>query len=206
VKGIQSDETLSKIEAGTFKTIPGEGKESAHASCFKCHWEKSKPFKDDCSGCHLSSLDYKTGKNPVTGKELVINEPPPFSPNAEKWFKDWPVDVPKRFTLKFRHQGAGHVSEGCNTCHVNIARMTTLYIPKADVQVGSCAECHSKEPIPVMLGESVTLCDELKLKEDPGKAYICVACHAASIGREQPPDSHYFREELCADSGQPGKE
>ncbi|MBA2733233.1 MAG: hypothetical protein H0U54_10130 [Acidobacteria bacterium] len=200
LKDIQSEETFRTIDAGTFKTTPGERGTSAHTSCFKCHWQESKPTKDDCNGCHLSPLDYKAGKNPVTGKTLEIIPPRDLTSNAETWFKNWPADLPKRFSLKFRHDGAGHAGEKCTVCHTNVAQMTTLYIPKADVPINTCAECHSKEPIPIAGGRSVTICSELKLKEEPGKNYVCVACHTTQVGREQAPDSHYAREELCADS------
>jgi hypothetical protein len=206
LKEIQSEATFQKIEAGTFKTVPGERGVSAHLSCFQCHWQETKPTKDDCNGCHLAAADYRAGKNPITGKALEVTPPRPFSSNAEKWFKTWPTDLPKRFSLKFRHEGAGHKDEKCATCHTNVALMTTLYIPKADVSITSCADCHSKEPIPVAGVGSATICSELKLKEEPGKNYICIACHTTPIGREQPPDSHYAKESLCADSGHKGKE
>lgn len=203
---IRNEATFQKIEAGTFKIVPGERGASAHSTCFKCHWQESKPTKDDCNGCHLAESDYKAGKNPVTGKPLEIIPPRPFTSNAEKWFKNWPRDLPRRFALKFRHVGAGHVGEKCVTCHTNVAQMTTLNIPKADVSITSCAECHSKEPVPVAGGESVTICRELKLKEEPGKNYVCVACHTTPVGREQAPDSHYSKEELCVDSGPKSRE
>jgi hypothetical protein len=151
--------------------------------------------------------DYKAGKNPVTGKTLEITPPRTFTPSAEKWFKAWPTDLPKRFSLKFRHQGDGHSGEKCITCHVNVAQMTTLNIPKADVPITSCAQCHGKdEPVPVSQGTSVTILDEMTLKVDTAKNYTCVACHTSLIGRERPPCSHYSAiNQPCPTAGQPAK-
>jgi hypothetical protein len=197
LKGIQSEETFKRIEADTFKTIPGESGTSAHASCFSCHWQAQKPTKDDCNGCHLSQSDYKARK-------LEITQPPAFSPSATRWFKDWPVALPKRFSLKFRHNThtlsfndnteTNHHDVGCATCHINITQMTTLNIVKADVPIMSCVPCHATDrggAIPVGKDVRVTIYDEMRLKEEPGKNYTCVACHISPIGREQPPCSHY---------------
>lgn len=207
LKGIHSEESFQEIKDETFKTIPGEGESSAHKICFKCHWEKDKPYKDDCNGCHLTASDYKTGKNPVTGRTLKKIVPPrPFTANAETWFKNWPTNLPKRFSLKFQHKGGGgeHESKDCIECHTNVAQMTTLNIPKADVSIESCAGCHSeKYAIPVAGGEPATICSELKLKEKSGEK--CVACHTTPIGREQPPDSH-SQKKLCGEPSPTGRE
>lgn len=197
LKGIPSDETFKRIEPDTFKTIPGEGRADAHASCFSCHWQAQKPTKDDCNGCHLSQSDYKARK-------LEITQPPAFSINAARWFKDWPNGVPKRFSLKFRHDThtlsfdgkteTNNHDVGCATCHINITQMTTLNIPKADVQIISCAPCHATDragAITVGPNVKVTIYDEMTLKGDASKNYTCVACHTSIIGREQPPCSHY---------------
>jgi hypothetical protein len=203
LKAIQSEETFKIIEKGTFKTVPGERGMGAHASCFECHWQENKPTKDDCNGCHLSPSDYKAGKNPITGSTLQIVHPRPLSPNAVKWFSTWPADLPKRFSLKFQHESGGHVSEACAKCHVNISQMTTLNIPKADVEISSCAKCHlSDNPIPVGTGDAVTLSDEMMKKAAPGQSYVCVACHTTPIGREPPPPSHYTA--IKPPSPQPG--
>ncbi len=193
--GIQSEETFKKIEADTFKTIPGYREANAHASCFNCHWEAQKPTRDDCNGCHLARSDY-------TARALHIIQQPALSSNAMTWFKDWPIGLPKRFSLKFRHNthtlSADGKSEtnnhdvGCTTCHINIAQMTTLNIPKADVQIISCAPCHTAtSAIPVSQGVRVTIFDEMALKGDTSKNYTCVACHTSVVGRQQPPCTHY---------------
>ena len=190
----QGDETLKQIAVDTFRTIPGFGSANAHTFCFDCHWKAQKPTKDECNGCHLATNDYQNSA-------LTIIQPPALSPNAVTWFKDWPSGLPKRFSLKFRHDTHSRSEDGkelnnhdlgCTTCHANIARMTTLNIPKADVQITSCGPCHSAtSAIPVAPGVRVTIFDEMTQKADPSKKYTCVACHVSVIGREQPPCSHY---------------
>ena len=193
--GLQSEDLFKKIEADTFRTIPGYRDANGHAMCFNCHWQAQRPTKDDCNGCHLSAADYKT-------RSLEIIQPPALSPSAVKWFKNWPTGLPKRFSLKFRHNthtptedGKSETNNhdlGCTACHINIAQMTTLNIPKADVQIISCAPCHSgTSAIPVATGVRVTIYDEMTQKQDASKKYTCVACHTTVIGREQPPCTHY---------------
>ena len=193
--GLQSEETFKKIEPDTFRTIPGYREPNGHATCFNCHWQSQKPTRNDCNGCHLAATDYQK-------KSLSIIQPPTLSANAVKWFRDWPTGLPKRFSLRFRHNthtrsedGKSEINNhelGCTTCHINIAQMTTLNIPKADVQIVSCAPCHAAtSAIPVTAGVRVTIFDEMTLKEDAAKNYVCVACHTSLIGREQPPCTHY---------------
>jgi hypothetical protein len=210
LRGLQSEETFKRIEPDTFKTIPGERGADAHAACFNCHWQAQKPTKDDCGGCHLSQSDY-------AARKLEIIRPPALSPNAVRWFKNWPAGLPKRISLKFRHDthtpsldGKSETNNhdvGCNTCHINVAQMTTLDIPKADVQIISCAPCHTKGfSIPVGRDVKVTIYDEMELKGDTAKNYTCVACHTSVIGREQPPCTHYsVIGQPCPESGQSAK-
>ena len=192
---LQAEDTFKQIAADTFRTIPGFREANGHAACFNCHWQAQKPTKDDCNGCHLTTSDYKA-------RAISIIQPPALSANAQKWFKDWPTGLPKRFSLKFRHNthtpSEDRKSEinnhdlGCTTCHINIAQMTTLNIPKADVQIISCGPCHSAtSAIPVAPGVRVTIFDEMTQKEDATKKYTCVACHTSVIGRDQPPCTHY---------------
>jgi len=194
LKGIQSEDAFKRIEADTFKTIPGYREANAHASCFNCHWQAQKPTKDECDGCHVSASDY-------TARKLAVTQPPALSANAVKWFENWPNDLPKRFSLKFRHNThtlspdgkteSDNHDLGCTTCHINIARMTTLNIPKADVQIISCAPCHATTAA-IPTGQArVTIYDEMQLKGDASKSYTCAACHTSVVGREQPPCSHY---------------
>lgn len=193
--GLTSEETFKQIEADTFRTIPGFHEPNGHAVCFNCHWRAQKPTKDDCNGCHLATTDYQR-------RATTIIQPPALFPTAVKWFANWPTGVPKRFSLRFRHNthttsedGKSEINNhdlGCTTCHINIAQMTTLNIPKADVLIVSCAPCHSAtSAIPVSAGVRVTIYDEMTQKEDASKKYVCVACHTSLIGREQPPCTHY---------------
>ena len=195
IGGIRPESTFEKIAGDTFKTIPGYSAANAHASCFNCHWQAQKPTKDDCNGCHVARSDY-------TARGLQTIQPPALSANAAAWFKDWPIGLPKRFSLKFRHNthtpSADGKSEtnghdvGCTACHINVAQMTTLNIPKADVQIVSCGPCHvATTAIPVSQTVRVTIFDEMTSKTDVTKNYVCVACHVSVIGSEQPPCSHY---------------
>ena len=195
LSGLKSEETFKQIEADTFRTIPGFHDANGHAACFACHWQSQKPTKDECNGCHLAATDYQQ-------RAVSVIQPPALSGNAVRWFADWPAGLPKRFSLKFRHNTHSRAEDGksetnnhdlgCTTCHINIAQMTILNIPKADVQIVSCAPCHAAtSAIPVKAGMRVTIFDEMTLKEDSTKKYTCVACHTSAIGREQPPCTHY---------------
>ena len=210
LKGIQSEDTFKRIEADTFKTIPGSREANAHSSCFTCHWLAQKPTKDDCDGCHVSASDYAT-------RRLAVTQPPALSVNAVKWFENWPTDLPKRFSLKFRHNThtlspdgkteSNNHDLGCTTCHINIAQMTTLNIRKADVQIISCAPCHATTAAIPSGQARVTIFDEMQLRADASKNYTCVACHTSVVGREQPPCSHYsVKGEPCPRRPQTGEE
>ena len=191
---MQADETFKQIAVDTFRTIPGFATANAHTFCFSCHWKAQSPTKDECNGCHLAANDYQK-------RALTVIQPPALSANAVRWFKDWPTGLPKRFSLKFRHDTHSRSEDGkelnnhdlgCTTCHANIAQMTTLNIPKADVQIASCGPCHSAtSAIPVAAGVRSTIFDEMTQKQDQSKKYTCLACHVSVIGREQPPCSHY---------------
>ena len=194
LKGIQTEDTFKRIEADTFKTIPGYREPNAHSSCFNCHWSAQQPTKDECDGCHVSSSDY-------AARKLAVTQPPALSVNAVKWFENWPNDLPKRFALKFRHDThtispdgkteSNNHDLGCTTCHINIAQMTTLNIRKADVQIISCAPCHATTAAIPTGRDRVTIFDEMQLKADASKNYTCVACHTSPVGREPPPCTHY---------------
>jgi hypothetical protein len=191
---VPPDATFKQIEGDTFRTIPGFRQENGHATCFNCHWQAQKPTSKDCNGCHLAATDYKT-------RALTIIQPPALSTNAINWFRGWPKDVPKRFSLKFRHNthtrspdGAevNNHDLGCTTCHINIAQMTTLNIPKADVPIAACGPCHSSlKSISTGASTSETIYSEITNKQDAARKYTCVACHTSIIGREQPPCTHY---------------
>jgi hypothetical protein len=181
-------EATFKPEAkGTFKTVP-----AGHASCFNCHWQAQKPLKDDCAGCHLSQGEY-TKKKRAASIETPL--PGVLSPKAVEWFKSWPVNWPKRLSIKFRHETPNH-DIGCTTCHINITQMETLNIPKADVPIATCAPCHVTNKSPVLRKGSETLLfytEMEKEKEDKdNKTNTCIGCHTTLIGREKPPCSHYL--------------
>jgi len=206
----QKDDTFKRIEADTFKTVPGYRDAEGHGYCFTCHWEAQRPNKDDCDGCHLSRSDY-------AARKVVIIEPPALSAKALTWFENWPSELPKRFSLKFRHNThtlspdgkteSNNHDFGCTTCHLNIASMTTLSIPKADVRIVACGPCHgTTSAIPVGAGIRVTLSDEMRLRTDISKNYTCVACHTSVIGREQAPCTHYsVIGQPCPKLGSPGE-
>jgi len=137
----------------------------------------------------------------VRAYALTIIQPPALSTNAINWFRGWPKDVPKRFSLKFRHNTHTRSPDGsevnnhdlgCTTCHINIAQMTTLNIPKADVPIAACGPCHSSlKSISTGPSTSETIYSEITNKQDATRKYTCVACHTPVIGREQPPCTHY---------------
>jgi hypothetical protein len=129
-----------------------------HASCFNCHWGHQEPTKDNCKGCHV--------------------------PAATPYL---PLTSPKRFSLKFQHDGGGtgaskaHPAE-CTTCHINITKAATLEGLKADVPIyPSCAQasCH---------GKGKALEDEM-VKFSKGN-FKCTKCHASDVGGKKPPVSH----------------
>ena len=179
-------EETFKPEAGTFKTVP-----SGHASCFNCHWQSQKPTHDDCAGCHLSQSEFVKKKR---ARHLEAPLPGLLSANAAQWFKTWPREWPKRISIKFRHQTENH-DIGCTSCHINIALMQTLNIPKADVPIATCAPCHiSASPVLRKDGVTRTLFSEMsdEEKDKDNKSNNCIGCHASVIGRERPPCSHYL--------------
>jgi hypothetical protein len=179
-------EATFKPEAkGTFKTVP-----TGHASCFNCHWQSQKPLKDDCAGCHLPQSEYVSKKRAAS---TAVPLPGVLSPNAVEWFKAWPTGWPKRLSIKFRHETPNH-DIGCTTCHINLTRMETLNIPKADVPIATCAPCHISAS-PVLRregGGNLTIFSEMSEEEKDKKKNTCIGCHTSAIGRERPPCSHYL--------------
>ena len=125
-----------------------------HASCFNCHWSGQEPTKSNCAGCH------KTATTPYA-----------------------PLLNPKRFSMKFRHDGGGdkknHPAE-CTTCHINITKSATLTGLMPDVPIfPSCAasSCHGKD-----LGNEME-------KYSKGN-FKCSKCHTSDVGGKKPPNSH----------------
>jgi hypothetical protein len=125
-----------------------------HAMCFNCHWSGQEPTKNNCAGCH------KTATTPYI-----------------------PLASPKRFSMKFQHDGGGekknHPAE-CTTCHINITRSATLKGLMPDVPIfPSCAQssCHG----PQLVGEMT--------KYSKGN-FKCSKCHTSDVGGRKPPNSH----------------
>lgn len=171
---------------GMFKTVP-----DGHASCFNCHWQSQKPTREDCAGCHLSQGEFAKKKRAASIDAAL---PGVLSPMAAQWFKTWPRDWPKRLSIKFSHETPTDHDVGCTTCHINITRMETLNIPKADVPIGTCARCHvDANSVGPKGGEKITIRSEMtkEAEDKENKTNTCSGCHTSQIGRERPPCSHY---------------
>jgi len=128
---------------------------TSHAACFNCHWKSQQPTNENCAGCHKL---------------------------ADKPF--WPIDAPKRFSLKFRHAREQHVAE-CTTCHINITKSATLRGLQPDVPITACSECHNKD------GLRLDVSNELEAI-DKNRDFVCSYCHTSDVGRRDPPSSHYL--------------
>jgi hypothetical protein len=126
-----------------------------HAACFNCHWTSQQPVNNNCGGCHKP---------------------------AEKAVM--PDDVPKRISLKFRHDREQHVAE-CTTCHINITRAATLRGLKADVPITACTECHNKDGLRQDVNRELEALDK-------NRDFSCVYCHTSNVGRLDPPAGHYL--------------
>lgn len=128
----------------------------SHASCFNCHWKSEQPVSDSCAGCHK------------------LPSPPTVVPSR---------DVPKRFSMKFRHGREQHIAE-CTTCHINITKAATVRGLKPDVPITSCTQCHNKEGLRLDLSKELAAIDK-------NRDFVCVYCHTSDVGRRDPPASHY---------------
>jgi hypothetical protein len=126
-----------------------------HAFCFNCHWKAQPPLNTNCEGCHKL---------------------------AEKPFV--PDDVPKRISIKFRHDREQHVAE-CTVCHINITKAASLRGLKPDVPITSCTECHNKDGLRQDVSKELEALDK-------NKNFVCVYCHASTVGRMDAPPSHYL--------------
>lgn len=173
---------------GTFKTLP-----TGHASCFEnCHWDKAKPTKDDCAGCHMT-------RDAFAGKKRIL-----LPPSIVESLKDWPREWPKRLSLKFNHESANHRKEEnpelvCSSCHVSIWQSETLDVP--DVPIATCAKssCHggtaSRTSIRKELNEEDKV-DTAEGRNDETSSRAgqntCRGCHTDVIGSAPPPCNHYL--------------
>jgi len=93
-------------------------------------------------------------------------------------------DVPKRFSMRFRHGRTEHIAE-CTTCHINITKAATLRGLKPDVPITSCSVCHNKDGLRQDLNKEL---DAIDKKRD----FACAYCHTSDVGRRDPPASHYL--------------
>ena len=215
--GLRSEDSFTTIARNTFETIPGFDDAGAHRHCFNCHWEAGKPGNetdkpfqptgDNCVGCHISRSDYAARKIEILASSAL-------SPSSTKWFERWPIGLPKRLALKFRHNTHTLLADGkteenkheakCTDCHINITRMASAEPANADVQIVACAQCHgTTSVISIGGGDKVSIFDELTRKDDPSKNYRCIACHTVVIGSERPPCDHYWAAgQPCAQSSQ----
>jgi hypothetical protein len=128
---------------------------TTHAACFNCHWKSQGPTNEDCAGCHKL---------------------------ADKSF--FPVDTPKRLSMKFRHAREQHVQE-CTTCHINITKASTLRGLQPDVPITSCTECHNKDGLRLDVSRELEAIDK-------NRDFLCSYCHTSDVGRLDPPASHYL--------------
>jgi hypothetical protein len=97
------------------------------------------------------------------------------------------IDLPTRKSAMFSHEGGKgeHVME-CTSCHINITRASTLRGLTPDVPITICATCH-KDSKKTTYPKMTSIEDELAQFKKTGK---CVYCHAAEVGRKNPPPSH----------------
>jgi hypothetical protein len=140
-----------------FTPFPATFKSSPadHASCFNCHWKSQQPINNNCAGCHK-----------LAEKPAVV------------------LDLPKRISMKFRHDREQHIAE-CTTCHINITKAATLRGLKPDVPLTSCSECHNKEGLRTDVSKELEALDK-------NRDFVCVYCHTSNIGRMDPPPNHYL--------------
>jgi hypothetical protein len=126
-----------------------------HASCFNCHWKSQAPINTNCEGCHK-----------LAAQALPL------------------VDLPRRISMKFRHDREQHVAE-CTTCHINITKASSLRGLKPDVPITACSECHNREGLRTDVSKEL---EEL----DKNRDFVCVYCHTSNVGRMDPPGNHYL--------------
>ncbi len=158
------------IADGAFKASP-----SGHASCFECHWDKHKPMKDDCGGCHLAPDAFGQRTRIVLSTDVVL-----------AFFKD-----SNRLAIRFNHDSKYHrPAENpklvCTACHRNINQSEMLDIPNVKIQSCDGSECHFKNTGTSIISEMYA--EETEVAE--GTENICTGCHTKPIGRVAPPCSH----------------
>jgi Class III cytochrome C family len=170
--------------------------------------DKAKTY-NNCTICHLAST--KTPVAPAEGwPDKFVPSAATFksSPNSHAscfnchWKSQQPikdncagchqlaekgfvaVEAPNRISIKFRHDREQHIAE-CTACHINITKAASLRGLKPDVPITSCTECHNKD------GLRTDVNNELEAL-DKNRGFVCVYCHASSVGRKDAPASHYL--------------
>lgn len=163
--GLVAASHIEKITApdGYFKNVP-----SGHDSCFNCHYNRQRPTRGDCAGCHT----------------------PNTRPSAES-------SVIERFSLKFNHEqktesGTNPHDKECSSCHIRITQSADLRALDPDVPIFTCASkgngCHSDE----IKGEVDRRDEDLVKKQANTQHRIesCSYCHNSFVGSHQVPESH----------------
>ena len=148
-------------------------------NCTICHGQRTATFKsvptrhESCFNCHWKS------QQPVADKCDGCHKL--ATPYTAK-------EAPPRISAKFIHDGGGekkqHVAE-CTTCHINITKAASLRGLKPDVPITSCTECHNKDGLRQDLNKELVAIDK-------DRNFTCVYCHAANVGNQDPPASHYL--------------
>lgn len=149
-------------------------------NCAICHESRTATFKaspedhSSCFNCHWKSQEPVAAN--CNGCHKLATTPYVLA------------DSPVRISAKFIHEGGGernqHVAE-CTTCHINITKAASLRGLKPDVPITACTECHNKD------GLRQDLNSEL-ISLDKNRAFVCQYCHESSVGRLDPPASHYL--------------
>lgn len=159
----------------------------AHASpqaqnynnCTICHASQTTTFKaspadhSSCFNCH-----WKSQPPVATDCKGCHKLSAPYSAAA----------APVRISAKFLHDGGGekknHVLE-CTACHINITKSASLRGLKPDVPITACTECHNKDGLRQDVSKELSAIDK-------DRAFVCVYCHTADVGRRDAPASHYL--------------
>ena len=148
-------------------------------NCTICHASKTTTFKaspadhSSCFNCHWKS------QQPIATdcKGCHKLTTPYTAPTA-----------PVRISAKFMHDGGGekknHVLE-CTACHINITKAASLRGLKPDVPITACTECHNKDGLRQDVSKELAAIDK-------DRAFTCVYCHTADVGRRDAPASHYL--------------
>jgi hypothetical protein len=147
-------------------------------NCTICHASRTAMFKavpaghESCFNCHWKS------QQPVADNCNGCHKL--AAPYTAK-------EAPERISAKFIHDGGGekkqHVAE-CTTCHINITKAASLRGLKPDVPITACTECHNKDGLRQDVSKELVAIDK-------DRNFTCVYCHAPSVGRLDPPASHY---------------